>query len=139
MPAAWTLQDRSEPGSIVVSFIEPLGRAMVGVEQFTASAQADEVALKRTLGLHPVKTYGDAVNLDPEEIAFNNGVASVTFAFDSQLQGKPTRMIGAIFLAQYGNRVSILRSMAPAADAQRLYEPMNKIGLTYKPNVAAKI
>ena len=59
---------------------------MVGIEQFAASAQADEAALKRTLGLYLVKTYGNAENLDPEEIAFNNGVASMTFAFDSQVQ-----------------------------------------------------
>ena len=141
VPKAWKVLDESANGSVIVNFVEPGARAFYGVEALKTNevAAPTQDALKTALGLYFTKAYGDKPNLRTDQVQFpSEGVARMTFAYDIDIQGHTTRMVGAVYLLRQGASVSFLRSVAPSSDVTRLRDAFNTVGYSYRV-VAAKL
>ncbi len=139
VPKAWKVLDESADGSVIVNFVEPGARAFYGVEAFKTQdgAPVTQEALKSALALYFTKAFGDKPGLKQDTIQFpSEGVASLTFSWEMPIQGKPTTMVGAVYLVRQGSAVSFLRSAAPSDDVKRLLDGFNTVGYSYRVNPA---
>ncbi len=140
VPAEWTLTNNSRDDEVIMIWTDPTNNALIGVDIFENNAAVTPEQLTAFLQDFLDNSFGDNLdfNTDPPAIQ-PDGSVQIAWGYVAQASnGVSAPLIGNSFIDQRGNTISILTSLIPQAQFERLQEPVSTIINSYQvdPQVA---
>jgi len=138
-PKNWTLQDNSKAGEAILLWNEPKGNGLIAVDLFEQKAKQSSDELTALLKNFLTKTFGNeegfALN---EPKAQADGSVLLVWTYVHKTRGD-LKVLGNSFIEQREDKVSILSTVVPDAQFDRLLPETNKIIQSYSIDPSAAL
>jgi len=138
VPQGWQATDNSKPGEAILLWSEPAGRASIVVDIFEEQKQQTEEELTKFLKNFLTKTFGSE-----EEFTINDPKpqpdGSILLVWTYHDKNLNLKALGNSFIEQRDTKVSILSTVVPDAQFDKLLDKTNAIIQSYKIEPAATL
>jgi hypothetical protein len=133
IPNNWKLKDTSKAGEAILIWTDPTGNALVGVDILKMAdeqSQDDLIKLLQTFLKNSFSSNEGFTLEDP--IPQDDGSVLIVWSYVDKSQGTDIELTGNSFVEQRGDKVSILTTLVPHEQFDKLLDSMNKIIGSYK-------